>query len=501
MKNLFLQGMNNISIFFLNKILFLIILIIPFWSIAQVPMEKVLIEMGTATWNADCAQEVAIIEQMNGNGYQICVINYHLNDNFANQYSNQRATYYNMQNLPHPVVHGQDAVVADYNSYEELYNLAVNTPSSFSISATGSFLEDSLFLSIEVEKVAEFAENNLQLYVAVSETNISNNWFSLTQVDDVERAMSPDGLGQLLDFSEENLLIFNEKILFESHWDLNNMQLVVFVQNNENKEVLQCHSQSLANFAPFPVQAHFYVDDTLICAKEDLQFYNTSTGGIETSQWFFEEGGPEESNQFEPLIHYPNAGVFYVSLAVANSVSTDTLTIAQYVHVQELPQVDFLELPPFCRWGPPYELIEGNPQGGQYFGDFVNEGLFYPADAGIGAYNLFYTYMEEETQCADTATQIAYVDHCPGVEKITSPDFPLQIKVQNKYLHFKENNTNHLDILAVAVYDLKASLLFKKHYDPTENINEKFLFPENNPLLIFHVYTENNKYVAKFKTR
>jgi PKD repeat protein len=194
--------------------------------------------------------------------------------------------------------------------------------------------------------------------------------------------------------------------------------LVAFVQNDTSKQVLQCHSVALTEFSPLPVHAFFQVEDTLICRKDLIAFENFSTGDVENTYWFFEGGTPETSTELQPEVRYNETGVFDVRLVVNNSISLDTTFIEDYIHVRELPNIGFSALPDFCHNDPPYQLTEGWPEEGNYFGLFVDTGYFHPEVAGPGSYLIYFAYQDEESMCSDTLSQSTFVQLCNGVDEL-----------------------------------------------------------------------------------
>ena len=466
-------------------------------SFAQVAMEKVLVEMGTATWNNGCANEVAMINQMKADGLNICVLNYHLNDPFANQSANQRASFYDIQTLPFPLVGGQEATIGDYSSYQSLYDASYNTPSSFTLSTSGHFSQDSLIIEYSIEKVADFANNEISAFLAISESGIPMQWFGQTIVDDVERAMSPDGNGVSLDFSSTTVINLNTKFTLNDTWSLDNMELVFFVQDIITKEILQCQSVSLTEFAPLPVHAFFQADDTLICGKEFIQFQNNSTGNVENSQWFTPGGTPSESTVFEPNIQYLQSGTFPVKLVVSNSISTDTLYVLEYIDVLELPNMSFNAFPDFCNDQESYELIEGNPLGGNYFGAYIDTGYFFPEEAGLGDHTIFYRYQEEETGCSDTISQIATVHFCTEISEQTQ-EFPFRIIRINREIIFIATENKHQHILQIEAYDIQGRSLVQKHFGLDENKSIKISNIPSGNLVVFRISTESKIYQLKY---
>lgn len=497
--SLFLQKRNHHSAM---KNLFIIIFSC-LWatSMAQVNMEKVLVEMATATWSNGCASEVAMIEQMQNEGLNICVINYHLNDPFANQYANQRAAFYGIQEVPYPIIGGQVVMPGDYDSYLTAYNESNNTPSSFIISADGNFVEDTLILSVTIQKIADYESDTISLRLAFTESDIAFQWHDLLEVNDVERIMAPNAAGLPLDFSSSNTIELEERILFDRDWDPANMDLVAFIQNDTSKKVLQAYSLALPNFAPLPVHAFFQVDDTILCRKTSVQFENLSTGDIENTYWYFEGGTPEESTDFEPLVTYHTEGDFQVRLVLSNSVSTDTNLINNYIHVKPLPEISFDILPEFCHYHFAYALIEGHPEGGQYSGSFVDSGYFHPEAAGPGIHPIYFSYQNPQSLCSDTIAQDAQVFLCESIEESFNRKerTPLHITNENNTITITFSEDFDDEIQQIQVFDFQGKLIHSLQDIPKSSKNIKFPLNAYKPLLILHVHGTKKIYTLKYK--
>ena len=468
---------------------------------SQIPMEKVLVELGTATWSSACANEVQMINQMKDDDLQISIINYHLNDPFANQFANQRASFYNIQNLPFSVIGGKEVIIGDYDSYLSYYNESFNTSSSFSISSNGHFSEDTLILNLSIEKIAVYESDTISLYLAITESNIEIEWQGLTEVNEVERIMSPNGNGEALDFSNTSILNFSKRILFNSEWNPQNMEMIAFIQNDTSKDILQCHAQTIPNFAPLPVHAFYKVEDTLVCVNQMISFQNLSTGDVESVQWLFNGGNPSSSAEYQPYVQYNEAGVYDVSLAVSNSISTDTLVISDYMHVQELPEISLSAFPEFCHNQVYYQLTEGSPAGGNYFGLFVDTGYFHPETAGLGDHPIFYALQDEETGCSDTLSQNAYVYFCELIEEQSlnnQGDFPFIISKEINNLILTKKSDAPLVINSIQIYTLDGKILFNNDL-PMQRVKKyQFSLPPNNHPIIIRVLTPNEVFIAKY---
>jgi PKD repeat protein len=90
---------------------------------------------------------------------------------------------------------------------------------------------------------------------------------------------------------------------------------------------------------PNPVlpDADFSSSDTLIAREGCVRFYDQSVGNPVSWHWAFEGGLPSESIDPDPVIIYPDAGIFDVILVVANETGTDTVEFQDYVTVTEYP--------------------------------------------------------------------------------------------------------------------------------------------------------------------
>ncbi len=87
-------------------------------------------------------------------------------------------------------------------------------------------------------------------------------------------------------------------------------------------------SAPTANFAGAP---------TTICAGQFVSFFDLSTGGATSWNWTFTGGAPASSTSQFPIIGYPAAGTYAVSLTAGNSFGNNTKTVAGYITVQNCP--------------------------------------------------------------------------------------------------------------------------------------------------------------------
>ncbi len=90
------------------------------------------------------------------------------------------------------------------------------------------------------------------------------------------------------------------------------------------------------------VQANFEADPTNLIAGDSTMFTDLSTGAPTTWYWTFEGGTPDAyTGQQPPYIHYDAVGEYDVTLIVNDGATVDTLVMADYITVGELPTADF----------------------------------------------------------------------------------------------------------------------------------------------------------------
>ncbi|MFP4469411.1 MAG: T9SS type A sorting domain-containing protein, partial [Bacteroidales bacterium] len=134
-----------------------------------------------------------------------------------------------------------------------------------------------------------------------------------------------------------------------------------------------------------------------------------------------------EEPQEMTTIYYPGpqdveAGGAVLSLTAFSQLPcTENITDDMLLTIWPLPEVTFETMPDFCHNSPPYQLIEGGPEGGTYAGPGVADGWFYPETAGIGTHQLSYTF-RDENGCENVAWQEVFVDDCTGISPAADGD-------------------------------------------------------------------------------
>ena len=89
--------------------------------------------------------------------------------------------------------------------------------------------------------------------------------------------------------------------------------------------------------SPLVLTAVYSSDQTTICNSNDVNFTDLSYGNPISWTWSFPGGTPDSfTGQYPPPISYSTSGSFDVSLIVSDSTGNDTLTVENYIVVEDI---------------------------------------------------------------------------------------------------------------------------------------------------------------------
>ena len=209
----------------------------------QVEREMVVLEEGTGTWCGYCPDAANAIHQLLEEGADLAPIAYHSGDAYGNPAASSRISYYNITGFPTSVFDGVEKVVGGgsvYSAYNAKYNLRKGILSSYTIATTGVCAGFSHYeIETTLTKVAESDASNIKLHVALVENHIEESWMGQDELNHVERLMIPNQYGTDIDFTDNDTQVINFNFDLEEGWDYENCELVIFLQDNSTKEVLQ----------------------------------------------------------------------------------------------------------------------------------------------------------------------------------------------------------------------------------------------------------------------
>ncbi len=215
-----------------------------------VDRELVIIEVATGTWCQFCPGAAMGVDEMHEEGLFVGVIEYHNGDDYETTESAARIAYYGITGFPTAVFDGVISVVggsatqSSYPTYLPKYETRIGVPSLFGIDAqyynTGG---NNYQVSIDAEMIETYPwlTNDIVLQVALTESHIPENWLGQTEVNFVCRDMIPTENGTSLDFAGSATQSVILDFTIPSNYVMDNLELIVFIQDNTTQEILQGH--------------------------------------------------------------------------------------------------------------------------------------------------------------------------------------------------------------------------------------------------------------------
>lgn len=209
------------------------------------PKDQVVLEIGTGTWCVYCPGAAMGAHDLIENGHNVSVIKYHSGDSYEIPASASRVSYYGIAGFPTSVFDGVESIVggsADqslYPSYVPIVEARNEIRTAFDMEFFVPVQNEQSFIVVAgIEKLGPALQTNLRLHFVITESNIPQNWFNQTEVDNVLRLMLPNAEGVALDMSETNYHDEVYEFTLQPNWVLDNMEAIIFIQDNDTKEIL-----------------------------------------------------------------------------------------------------------------------------------------------------------------------------------------------------------------------------------------------------------------------
>lgn len=222
--------------------------------IAQVPRKYVVAEEFTGIDCSGCPTAAKVLDQLMEEKGKLIVIGYHENHYsasnpiFNNPNGQKRLSYYGVTGLPTVEMDGSSTMPypADIKDFESKYDQRIALSSPVSIALTLTPLSGKNYKAdVTVTKQGALPSGPLKLMVAVTERNIDYTWMTMNKLNYVERLMLPDASGTVLNISgnsQTNSFTF----ALNPKWQSDYCDVVVFVQNDATKEIIQADKASCA---------------------------------------------------------------------------------------------------------------------------------------------------------------------------------------------------------------------------------------------------------------
>ncbi len=224
--------------------------------------QKVMVEIGTATWCSTCPGAAMGANELISNGHNVAIVENHSADSYAFPASEARNNYYIVTGLPTAIFDGKTRVVGGHNAtsmyyvYFPIYNTQYSIKTAFGITISGTHIGNNYNMNMAIYKLAQTLANNLVLHVAVTQSNILENWQGQTHLEFVSRLMAPDENGTLLNFGSQTTLYIPVSFNLNPAWggsiSNHDFEVVAWIQDVETKEVYNAQKMDL-NLIPIDI--------------------------------------------------------------------------------------------------------------------------------------------------------------------------------------------------------------------------------------------------------
>jgi hypothetical protein len=167
-----------------------------------------------------------------------------------------RITYYGVGGSGHLYIDG--VVDALYNpaNWDSLFDTRLNIPSPMEIAFSGNFIPISNQVNLHVRVIAtdSIAWSDLHLQCVLVENHIHYNAPNgLTIHNQIMRDMIPDAQGEAFSISEGDTLFFDRTFNIELGIIPDSSEIVVFVQAQQSKNILQAEAMTIPEFRELSV--------------------------------------------------------------------------------------------------------------------------------------------------------------------------------------------------------------------------------------------------------
>lgn len=268
----------------MKKSILLLIIAVFITGLFAVPRDMVVVEIATGTWCGYCPGAAMGASDLIANGHNVAIIKNHNGDPFANTYSNARNNYYSPSGYPTAYFDGGNPTSGGssnqslYSNYLPKVNARLNVPSNYTISAEAEVNGNIMTVDVTVTKVSNDTNTNVKLRSSITQSNIAFNWFNQTVLDNVNRLMAPDANGVTINLgtgdSVTETLVFN----LDGTWQVPDLELVLFLQTDSTKEILQGKKYSLAGLTgAYPASTDSIIYDGIYVGGSQpvaVTFYN-----------------------------------------------------------------------------------------------------------------------------------------------------------------------------------------------------------------------------------
>jgi hypothetical protein len=178
----------------------------------------------------------------------------------------------------------------------------------------------------------------------------------------------------------------------------------------------------IVNVKPLPMVPAIPGGEVVLCQDGDNTEYTTEGAMYAQSyMWYIDPAdagtitGTEMTGEVDWNANF--SGEALITVKGINECGEGDFSDALTVMINALPEVSFNLVDTVCVYNEGFDLTGGLPEGGEYSGTGVLDGMFYPETAGVGNHTITYT-VTGENGCENYAEQVINVSECIGIDEV-----------------------------------------------------------------------------------
>ena len=158
-------------------------------------------------------------------------------------------------------------------------------------------------------------------------------------------------------YNENNFVVnFNDASIYNASqtWDfgdgeISNQQNPTHTYDEEGSYTVSLEAKNICGSDEIDQLIHLYTrpnadfvaNELVACLPANISFDNLSSDNSLEFEWIFEGANVGSSTEKEPVITYDQKGIFDVVLVVSNPLFKDTLTLANYITINDVSEAAF----------------------------------------------------------------------------------------------------------------------------------------------------------------
>ncbi len=189
-----------------------------------------------------------------------------------------------------------------------------------------------------------------------------------------------------------------------------------------NDGMFTVYDTVIVNVKPLPMAPAIPGGEVVLCQDGDNTEYTTEGAMYAQSyMWAIDPAdagtitGTEMTGEVDWNANF--SGEALITVKGINECGEGDFSDALTVMINALPEVSFDLIDTVCVYNEEFELTGGLPEGGEYSGTGVLDGMFYPETAGLGNHTITYT-VTGENGCENYAEQVINVSECIGIDEV-----------------------------------------------------------------------------------